>query len=511
MAISFILFACFLKNLAFQPQIELTLTGNEEAFQFAEELLEPSGNKGILALDFKQILQQGPMVQLKFTMKTWTGTVENELMIPAQKATLNGIILDSIRTAGQSYVESFQHLELQHDKWRHLASEMMQHRIENPAVIEKYLASSDKAPRFVLFYHDDGKLTNQVAAVAVSLARRELHETEILIADCTHNMEECYKYNVKEFPALQCFKDGKLYADFDDERMLTLDVDGVKNWISRLLMPAFHQVNEDQVPYFREGIIRGWDGVVDSVHVLFIEDKKSRVYHDFTKLASQNHGVYTFGTMVHQDVEKWALHPAIITFKPLENEIKAFTLHTTMGYEEMRNYIDVASDPSLFDLTSPIEALKAFTRQVPVLVLFDPLCNSPSFDLAGLAAEDTEYRRTKARFGTVNGTNPFSLSLLASSGVKQFDRAQWVLIDVKESLSYVIPFNKETHTKLREFIADPSKLSQPRESTLSVEVIRNVILGEIFEDSHDEFKHNDYHEPGTLPKPPLHNEAHDEL
>ena len=63
-----------------------------------------------------------------------------------------------------------------------------------------------------------------------------------------------------------------------------------------------------------------------------------------------------------------------------------------------------------------------------------------------------------------------------------------------------------------------------------------MILGEIFEDSHHEFKHksliltltikpnfkdkaflknlslfSDYHEPGTLPKPPLHNEAHDEL
>ncbi|CAJ0571824.1 unnamed protein product, partial [Mesorhabditis spiculigera] len=495
---------------AYRQHLELTIKGSEEIIEQAVESLQKSLDKDLLSLDITKERKEGHFVELQVHGKTWTKGIDNQMMMPAQKEHIGGVIVETIRGAGIDHARAFQDPALHAQKWRELAHELVQHRLENPGVLKKFVAGDEH--RFALFYNDEGGMANHHAAVIVSLARREMEGAEVIIIDCTHDVFKCGEYvDVAHFPTLRYYRDKKLQKAWTTELDM-MTVEDISDLVIRSIDDTVHRVNEDLVPYWREGMLEGYGHPLDTVHLFFGHDENEEAYRRYQETAEALKGHYTFGALIDEKVSQWATHPAIITMKPQDTETKAVAHHKEWTVEALTRYIRFSSRPLLHDLSKPREAVEAIDSDCVLLFLFDPkmaVAARPLYELA----QDIEYRETVPLVvGTVNGTSPFGLAFSTWAGLKQFDRAQWVLVNHNEEIdvAYVLPVDPEKPLDLKKFVKKPEEMAKARESTLHLDFLKNVALGENFEDCRG-MASRKWHEPGTLPRPPLHNEAHDEL
>ncbi|CAJ0568041.1 unnamed protein product, partial [Mesorhabditis spiculigera] len=149
--------------------------------------------------------------------------------------------------------------------------------------------------------------------------------------------------------------------------------------------------------YYRDKKLqKAWTTELDMMTVEDISDLVIRSIDDIRYIESTR----TWLTLIDEKVSQWATHPAIITMKPQDTE--------------------------------PREAVEAIDSDCVLLFLFDPkmaVAARPLYELA----QDIEYRETVPLVvGTVNGTSPFGLAFSTWAGLKQFDRAQWVLVNHNE-------------------------------------------------------------------------------
>ncbi|RCN42936.1 hypothetical protein ANCCAN_11070, partial [Ancylostoma caninum] len=147
----------------------------------------------------------------------------------------------------------------------------------------------------------------------------------------------------------------------------------VSVWFS-IQQPVITKLTEDAVPYYREGVIPGFDEPRPSVIMFFAATRKSDVYKNYKRFAREHHGDYHLSELVDKGIEKWAHQPAFVAMKPLETISKANTLYDDITYESMAEFIEENRHPSVtlaadYSVRSTVAAF-ALNQGLPIPGLF---------------------------------------------------------------------------------------------------------------------------------------------
>ncbi|CAB3405334.1 unnamed protein product [Caenorhabditis bovis] len=275
--------------------------------------------------------------------------------------------------------------------------------------LEAKLDESEKYS-FILFFN---RFEDFEAIVHVVDAARRTKKN-VGIVNCKIYTPICDSFDVTGEPLLIAFENRERYQKFSGE----FQENQVFDWILTIEQPDVTKLNEAAVPYYRSGLIPGFEEARDTVTMLFVSTKKSTTYQNWKKIARENHGRFHLAAFVSQDVEKWAHQPALITMKPRDEFIKAFTLHTDLSYARIVDYLEEGVHPSLHPLSSSRQFSYALSScEKPLIIFFDPLKSRDSTEFRKTASNHQMVHPRTARFSLIQGWDLFGLFIANYFGV----------------------------------------------------------------------------------------------
>ncbi|XGW10220.1 hypothetical protein V3C99_012030 [Haemonchus contortus] len=233
---------------------------------------------------------------------------------------------------------------------------------------------------FVLYYKPDG-YENFAAYYACS----ELFHSgnaRGLVVDCSEEKEICEHQAVETTPALIAYSTGKAYKHYPH----AMDTFLIQDWIKTIQNPVITKLSEASVPYYREGIVPGFDSPRPSVIMFFAPTRDSDTFRNYERFAHERHGDFHLAELIDQSIEKWAHHPAFVAMKPLEKLSKANTLYEGITYESMVEFVEENLHPSVHHLNSVQALLNVFSMERPAVIFFDITNSKDILPFSSLAA-----------------------------------------------------------------------------------------------------------------------------
>ncbi|CAI2347004.1 unnamed protein product [Caenorhabditis sp. 36 PRJEB53466] len=242
------------------------------------------------------------------------------------------------------------------------------------------------------------------------------------IVDCERQQTLCVDLDMsRPILAAHNAENNELYKYYDGD----FRKDHLHDWMLTVQLPEISILTENNVPYWRDGIIPGFDRPRDTVTILFTDTKKSQIWRNYKKYAKSVHGYMHLAAVVNKDVQKWSFHPAFITMKPQDAHNKAFTLYKDITFDRMADFLEDGWHPSCHSLTSASEFLTATgDKKKPLLLFFDPL-GSKNVTQFQFHAAHAQVDRRIAHFAAVTGFDLFGLYL---SSVFHVETAQYVVV-----------------------------------------------------------------------------------
>ncbi|KAF1767003.1 hypothetical protein GCK72_006961 [Caenorhabditis remanei] len=228
------------------------------------------------------------------------------------------------------------------------------------------------------------------------------------IVDCGKENTVCPTTENTDIPVLYVFRDDEIQLVYDGD----FQKDHVYDWMLTIKQPEIKLLKEEIVPQYRSGIIPGFDRPRDTVTILFIHTKKSKIWQNYVKFAKENYGKYHLTALISEEVKKWSIYPAFITMKPQDDYVKAFTLHKDIDWNRMVEYLEDGVHPGCHPMTCASEFLFATSTAKPLVVYFDPL-NTKNATAFKMAASQEQTGVRSAHFAAVTGFDLFGLYIMS--------------------------------------------------------------------------------------------------
>ncbi|CAI5442794.1 unnamed protein product [Caenorhabditis angaria] len=258
---------------------------------------------------------------------------------------------------------------------------------------------------YVLYYLNENFESWKAILHFVNALKKSKKEGGII--NCFENSDLCKAHENLNSPILESFHQQEQYLQFKG----TFENDNVFDWIQTLEQPDITSLSENAVPYYREGMIPGFEDTRDTVTMLFIPSKKSVVYQNYAKFARENHGRFHLCAMVSEEVKKWAHQPAFITMKPRDEFIKAFTLFSNITWNSMTTFLEEGQHPSVHEITNAQQLSYALVKtSKPLVIFYDPLKLKDSTSFRKYASNHQSLKRD-AFFGLIQKLDVFGLYL----------------------------------------------------------------------------------------------------
>ncbi|VDO25723.1 unnamed protein product [Haemonchus placei] len=194
---------------------------------------------------------------------------------------------------------------------------------------------------FVLYYQPDGY--DNFAAYYACSELFHSGDARGLVVDCSEEKEICKQQAVETTPTLIVYSTGKAYKQYPH----AIDTFLIKDWVKTVQNPIITKLSEDSVPYYREGIVPGFDSPRASVIMFFAATRDSDTFRNYERFARERHGDFHLTELVDRSIEKWAHQPAFVAMKPLEKLSRANTLYEGITYESMVEFAEENLHPSI--------------------------------------------------------------------------------------------------------------------------------------------------------------------
>ncbi|VDL75799.1 unnamed protein product [Nippostrongylus brasiliensis] len=356
-------------------------------------------------------------------------------------------------------------------------------------MIEKFISESADHSSFILFYRPEG-YENYAPFYTCS----DLFESQAvrgLLVDCSEKEDLCAHYAISSVPTLMAYHDGKPYK----QHTHAIDAEQISDWIKtsetqrtkekmpyvfRLVQPVITKLTEDAVPYYREGIVPGFESARSSVIIFFAATRKSATYKNYKRFARERHGDYHLTELINQGIQKWAHQPAFVAMKPQETISKANTHYENISYESMADFIEENQYPSLHHLNDMQAVATVLSLDRPLALFFDTTKMKDVKQFATLAS-DYSARSTLAVFAVNQG---LSMPGLFLADHFKIDTATpfYVFFDLKNNCLSTKPIADENEMEIRHWIKnahDNCRSGRKASVVLSFAIHLRVLLSTI--------------------------------
>ncbi|WKX93057.1 hypothetical protein Q1695_010802 [Nippostrongylus brasiliensis] len=311
-------------------------------------------------------------------------------------------------------------------------------------MIEKFISESADHPSFILFYRPEG-YENYAPFYACS----DLFESRAvrgLLVDCSEKEDLCAHYAISSVPTLMAYHDGKPYKQYTH----AIDAERIYDWMKTLVQPVITKLTEDAVPYYREGIVPGFESARSSVIIFFAATRKSAIYKNYKRFARERHGDYHLTELINRGIEKWAHQPAFVAMKPQETISKANTHYENISYESMADFIEENQYPSLHHLNDMQAVATVLSLDRPLALFFDTTKMKDVKQFATLAS-DYSARSTLAVFAVSQGLSMPGLFLANHFNI-DMATPSYIFFDLKNNCLSTKPIANENEMEIRHWI-----------------------------------------------------------